>query len=335
MKISVNRELLTRYVRGECTAAELEEVKKFLFQPAWQQALEELLEEDFAAFGHTPPAATESMDWNRLFQERYIDKPPVRTISRLSRWIGYAAACLILLGTCYWYFMQYRSGNDVQETGMAMKEQANPRGQRSVITLPDSTIVYLGAASSIRYPEKFGHAGRELTLAGEAFFEVAHDPEHPFIVHTGDIQTRVLGTSFNIDAFNNVVVSVNTGKVQVTRMDSLDKGAQPVALLTRGQQVTWDRNTERTNLSTVDQEEIKEWVAGKRTFVNARLDEIAATLERWGHMDIRFREEDLAGIRMSLIVTSSAPTRHFIDIICNTAHLKYHTSENTIIISKH
>src|SRR6202000_336004 len=93
----------------------------------------------------------------------------------------------------------------------------NPRGQRSVVRLSDSTIVYLGPDSKINFPGRFNGKTRELNLEGEAFFQVKKDHQHPFIIHTGDVSTTVLGTSFKITAFKGepLTVSVATGKVRV------------------------------------------------------------------------------------------------------------------------
>lgn len=90
------------------------------------------------------------------------------------------------------------------------------KGEHKIIALADGSKVWLGAESEFRYPHDFKGATREVTLSGEAFFEVAKDKKHPFIVHTGATSTKVLGTSFNVTAFKNqpeIKVSLITGKV--------------------------------------------------------------------------------------------------------------------------
>lgn len=327
MKEQINRELLVKYVRGECTSAELEAVKQFLFQPEWQQALEELLGEDFAGFQHAAPAEGEGREWNRRFREKYADVPQPRFSFIRSRWIGYAAVCIVVFGAAWWLTGTLRQQIPPSHSGTAMLEHSNPRGKRSKIILPDSSVIYLGPASSVRYPEKFGAVNREIALQGDAYFEVKPDQRHPFTVQTGEISTRVLGTSFKIDAFRDIAVSVTTGKVQVVKKDS------ELAQLTPGQQVIWNRETGRAVTTQADIDEIKEWKNGRVTFVNTTLEDIAETLERWYDVDIRFSNEQVAHTRLSLIIKATVPVQHSLDIICSTAHLKYTTNHNIITIA--
>lgn len=89
-------------------------------------------------------------------------------------------------------------------------------GEHRIIKLSDGSVVWLSAQSSLSFPSTFDKATREVTLEGEAFFDIAKDKKHPFIVHTGKLSTRVLGTSFNITAFKahqNVTIALITGKV--------------------------------------------------------------------------------------------------------------------------
>lgn len=328
MKEHIDRELLVKYIQGECTPAELEEVRQFLFQPEWQQALEDLLEEDFAAFHHTPPAEEGGREWNKHFLDRYTAARPARHSILRSRWIGYAAACIIVIGAAWWLAGGSPRHGTTNGSAIAMLEHATSRGKRLKITLPDSSVIYLGPASRIRYPEKFGQLSRDVILEGNAYFEVTPDKLHPFTVQTGTISTRVLGTSFKIDAFDDIAVSVATGKVQVNGKD------RELALLTPGQQVKWNKETGQTILGEADIDEIKEWKDGKVTFVSAPLADIAATLERWYDVDIRFSDEQTANIRLSLIIKATVPVQHSLDIICSTAHLEYNADHNIFTITK-
>ncbi|TCC97819.1 FecR family protein [Pedobacter hiemivivus] len=332
MKVSIDRELLAKYIRRECTVQEKQRVEAFLFQPEWQQALEELLKEDFEAFDHVSYTESENISWNQHFRENYTHKQSGRFF-RYSQWMGYAAACLILFAAGFWYFSVNQKTSVVEHQQVVMMEQVNPSGQRSVITLPDSSVVHLGALSSIRYPKKFGSKYREVILKGEAFFDVKPDKRHPFTVLTGVVQTKVLGTSFKINAFKQVMVSVATGKVQVAKLNSEGTTDKPLAILTPGQQVSWNADTNETKLDLVDIDEIREWTKGKVTFANASLAEIVETLERWYNVEISFADEKMARTRLSLIVKAAVPIQHSLDIICSTAHLKYKVAGNKITIT--
>lgn len=91
------------------------------------------------------------------------------------------------------------------------------KGEHKIIALADGSKIWLGSESEFLYPHDFKGSTREVTLSGEAFFEIAKDKKHPFIVHTGAATTKVLGTSFSVSAFKNqpeVKVSLITGKVE-------------------------------------------------------------------------------------------------------------------------
>lgn len=135
--------------------------------------------------------------------------------------IAAAAAVLFVLAVSGWWYLQ-RPATPVPDHS---RQQlfATKAGEHKKIQLPDSTTVWLSPASTITYTAAFGKENRELTLSGEAFFEVTTNAGQPFIIHSGRVDTRVLGTSFNIQAFDaqpDVAVTVLTGKVAVGNADS-------------------------------------------------------------------------------------------------------------------
>lgn len=120
-----------------------------------------------------------------------------------------AAAIVVLLGVTWIYTNQLSTPEMVRVASLS---------DQTEVILPDKSKVYLNANTSIEYPEFFKGKTREIKLEGEAFFEITKDKAHPFIIHTSNAYTKVLGTSFNILArknTNNIVVSVKTGKVEV------------------------------------------------------------------------------------------------------------------------
>ena len=103
---------------------------------------------------------------------------------------------------------------------------SNPFGMLSTITLPDGSKVILNAGTTITYPNAFVSKNREVEINGEAFFEVAHDAEHPFIVKANQINVEVLGTQFNVKAYEEddwIEVSLSEGKVEVQSKDKKKK----------------------------------------------------------------------------------------------------------------
>ncbi len=150
--------------------------------------------------------------WEYVSEELDLgDTSKVIPIQRKSNSIFYriAAAIVVLLGVTWIYTNQLKSPEMIQVASLSELKE---------ITLPDNSKVYLNANSVLEYPENFRGGTRDIKLEGEAFFEITKDKAHPFIIHTANAYTKVLGTSFNVYARKNsseIIVSVKTGKVEV------------------------------------------------------------------------------------------------------------------------
>ena len=154
------------------------------------------------------------------------------------------------------------------------------------LVLSDGTRVWLNAESEIDYPIEFLGDKREVFLKGEAYFEVAPDPEKPFIVKTTSMQTRVLGTSFNINAYENepnVYTTLLTGKVEV--MLNKRGNASPV-VLKPAMQLKLDKESGDFSVEKVRVEEITAWRYGVFMFAEDDIEVVTRMLSRW--YDVKF-----------------------------------------------
>lgn len=211
-------------------------------------------------------------------KEGTIKIVPIRQ-SRL--WLRVAAAVSLTLLASYFLFTGYTSQDQTDET-IAVKhiEQSTTRGQRYDIVLSDGTKVKLNSKSNLSYPESFEGKTREITLTGEAYFDVAHDATKPFIVHTGSTSTRVLGTSFNVSSDTNAVtVTLVEGKVNVTTPHG-------DALLAPNQQAIIKTGTDVINTSNVDVTRFTAWTNNRLIFENTTLSDVFEKLENWYNVDI-------------------------------------------------
>ena len=218
---------------------------------------------------------------------------------------------------------------------IAFIESYNPKGQRSTITLSDGTVIYLGSNSKICYPKTFSNV-REIELIGEAFFKVKRDPARPFIIHTNNIQTKVLGTSFKIEAFkgNPIEVSVATGKVTVDRQaDPTKKQLTSVAVLTPGNLVNWDEKTKKATLAKISPQELEQWKDGNLTFNNQRLADVVAVLERCYNVKIHISSDTLSNYRINTTCSLNESITKIMDIMGKAASFKYKLKGDQIIIS--
>jgi ferric-dicitrate binding protein FerR (iron transport regulator) len=135
----------------------------------------------------------------------------------------YSIAAVFLLGACFILCFVIYKGNQAFTGVVKLEKTVTPIGTKSKIVLSDGSVVLLNSETSFRYPLSFrGAHNREVYLNGEAFFEVSKDHHHPFIVHTGKMSVKVLGTTFNIKSYANETSSETTlirGAIEVTLAD--------------------------------------------------------------------------------------------------------------------
>ena len=171
-------------------------------------------------------------------------------------------------------------------------EKSNPKGQKSMITLPDGSSVWLNSESAITYKSDFTDE-RLIKLEGEAFFEVVKKEKRPFKVSCRGIITTALGTSFNIRAFNGepfVSVGLVTGEVSVET--SLDSTASKL-FISPGQMAMYNTEVEELNTTTYDNLDFIKWTKKTIVFKQATLPEIKNELERWYGVEIYFNNRKL------------------------------------------
>jgi ferric-dicitrate binding protein FerR (iron transport regulator) len=156
-----------------------------------------------------------------------------------------------------------------------------PRGGEYRLTLNDGTRVWLNSETTIEYPERFS-AARTVSLSGEAFFDVARDAEHPFLVETRGQTVRVVGTTFNISAYESDAQTVTTlvsGNVKL-------KTATGIVSLEPGRQAIFDGAA--VTVRQVDTRAFASWTTGVFEFESMRLSDICTRLERWYNVSFTF-----------------------------------------------
>ncbi|MBD8488399.1 FecR domain-containing protein [Echinicola sp. CAU 1574] len=208
-------------------------------------------------------------------------------------WVSRAAVLLLFLTLSFAFYKllpDNRSTSDFKSNSVvALNTKSNPSGKKSKIHLPDGSIVWLNSSSQLSYPEFFANEKREIWLEGEAFFEVTRDEERPFMVHTGRVTTKVLGTSFNINSFeneDNIAVSVVTGKVQVIASDSSQNSRDQRAILIPGEMASFHKEEETIKVGKVDASQIAMWKDKTLLFDKDPFSKVLFELERWYGVEI-------------------------------------------------
>ncbi len=202
-----------------------------------------------------------------------------------SRWIGWAAAAAVALAVGFWFTSQPILG-DVEMLAANTKHK-----EHKTITLADGTIVWLNGNSQLTYPAGFKGENRMVELTGEAFFEVAKNPNQPFIINTNKSKVTVLGTSFNVRAITAESVTevvVKTGKV---RFESKE-GDKQVELTPNEKGVYNAVDNTIEELVEEDMNEIA-WQSGRLLFKDTPLKEVLEDLNKQFEVDIKLSNANL------------------------------------------
>ncbi|ASZ12803.1 hypothetical protein CK934_18505 [Chitinophaga sp. MD30] len=255
------------------------------------------------------------------FKESGTTIPPAITPARrkIPLLIIGAAVALLAAGSSY-LFRQH----DSTPPAIAQERQLSTlNGSKTKAVLPDGTIVWLNGGSHISYKQSWkGEKNREVTLIGEAFFDVAKEPSQPFIIHTNNIEVRVLGTSFNIKAYpedKTIETSLVSGAVEI-----LIKGEQQQRIVLMPSQKLVIPNKEYINTTATTVAEVGQkkpipvyqvepltvnpvdslvaetaWRDNYLVFENDGFNEIAAKLERWFGVKIHFENKQLLQYRFT------------------------------------
>jgi ferric-dicitrate binding protein FerR (iron transport regulator) len=293
---------------------------------------------------------------NRLYQslaDREEKRAPRWTVLRsFQSWqYGIAASITLVLGVLGWYaFSQLDSRQEITPTyGALTKRVASPWKTISNTTdkpmevrLPDESMVALKPNSQVRYPEQFTKDERDVYLLGEAFFDVTKDPNKPFFVHTDVLTTKVLGTSFTVQANKGQQagkVIVSTGRVAVSKQtegkESLAKESKQKAdvVLTPNQQVTVSDASNQLVVSLVDDPSLLD-PASKEKFFRYRktaMADVFAELEQAYGVDIEFDREAMKNCYLTASVVDE-PLYDKLDLICRTINATYRRVGTQIII---
>lgn len=207
-----------------------------------------------------------------------------------------------------------------------------PRGGEFNLILADGTRVYLNAMSSFKYPVKFSGKTREVELSGEAYFEVTKDASRPFIVKTSAINIEVLGTSFNLNAYENTEKIVTTLVEGSVKINSLKNSGN--RLLVPEDQATFNIKTGQTEIKKVDVNLYSAWKDGNLIFYDTRLEEIMNTLTRWYSADVSYVNASVKDLRFSGNLNRYGDISQILDIIKSTGKINIEFNKNTILFSE-
>jgi len=321
--------LIERYQKGTATPVECEALD------AWSPRSDKIACEPG---DERQSALCEAKVWQHLSVRFHLDKtassrrpfPLLRL--KLTRYAA-AAALVLLIGCGAWMIYQ----NTARLPGQASSGMADTRHawttddrHQTTLTLADGTVVQVNAGSRLEISKAdFNKERREVWFTGEAFFEVAKNPEKPFIIHTGNMQTIVRGTSFNVkgyDKFGENVVSVRDGRVEIAA------NGRMVGVLTANRQLKYNVTNKHVEITDANWHDAAGWTEGRLVLNEAGADELCLRL--WQHFGVEL--EFAPGILDDALFHSSYPPEVSLDNvmedICIVYGLQYERKGNRLIL---
>lgn len=286
------KQLFRDFIEDRCTPAEIEQVSDLLRQNVYEQEWLQAMEEAESGADQTAGAEL-PFHTARLFK-RVQKSAGIKGPQKSYAWLAYAAVLLALLSAGL-LFLKY-SGQPRPVLSAENRQHGKEPALHKWIKLPDGTSVQLNAHSHLSYPQSFaGMKTREVTLTGEAYFDVRHNSARPFIIHTGKIRTTVLGTAFNISAYQasrGVTVTVTRGKVIV------QDERRTLGILTPDQQLIWN-NDHPVLKSKVNAASVISWKKSDLIMDDMTLAEAALLITRNYGLEVRFSNDKVKECRFT------------------------------------
>jgi transmembrane sensor len=326
----VDRQLLLTYLEGSCTPEQLRQIKEYLRDEAYRDSLNQFMQEEWEALSRSELLPLPGMeDQYARFRSAYIAPIRRRSLLRVIRMAAVAAAVLLLVAGV-WLLYPRLNGRQDHGTAQWLFWQDEPGHCREIV-LPDSTRIYLGSASTLRYQQGDNHS-RLVQLEGEAYFVIRHDQHRPFTVVTGALTTMDIGTEFNIRYYPgepSIEVAVADGKVRVLQSGEKE---HPLASLAPGQVLHYDSLTKQAAITSLpDASLIGAWRKGILTFRHQPLIEVTGELGRY--YGVRFQYADHAATHILITTLLDNKTlEDALDIVSLTAGVHFIRQGNTIVV---
>lgn len=272
--------LIAKYFARETSEEENHFLLKWVRESKENQEIFNAYQEAWNNYPSDVSLIFDSIKAKKKIEKHLLEEKKVKRKKQFRNYIRIAASIIIMLGLSALFFF-----NHFQPTTTISKSTEN--GQKIRFSLPDGSLVILNSGSTLSYPENFSDNQRLVTLTGEAFFQVIRNEKKPFVVKSQNLTTTVLGTSFNINAFDAISASVAVvnGSVKV-------ENAHRGMILNANQQArNINGNLKREK---VNAQHIVDWTQGGLRFEDSDLKNVVKSLERWYGVSFTLKNKFLA-----------------------------------------
>lgn len=274
--------------------------------------------------------ATKQRLFDKIIENDLFEQPA--SITWHKQWLRAVASIIVLISVSLYFYNQYRHKPEKLSETVEMVSSEAQRGTIRTVELGDGTKVWLNAGSKLIYPKKFDTVSRQVELFGEAFFEVSTDTKRPFKVVSGDLETLVLGTSFNVRAYKeeeHMDVKVSSGKVRVFR--NLIGKQTRLADLTVGERLFVDLVKSQAYVSKIEAETISAWRDGTLIFDQTLLKDVLNQIAYRYDVQIIENINDKTSCRFSANFKNE-PLPSVLASIAMVTGIKYKINGHTILL---
>ncbi len=316
--MAFNPAILYRFFNGKYSRKDYLEIKSILENPEEKNELRDILQNHWSDF-IKEPLPKGNVDYILQKIQKQIDLEECRTkdnrfIAVFQRIAAILIIPLILSFMAVFYFQSKSVSPEI-----AIAEIQCPMGVRTKFVLPDGTTGFLNSGSTLEYPVLFSN-NRNVKLNGEAYFDVCHDKEHPFIVNTPILSTKVLGTQFNVIAYGSETseeIILKKGSVEV-----YSNQGKKLVTLEPNQRLALNTETRQFKTNQIEAEQYVSWIEGKLVFRNESMQLVADRLGRWYNVEIEIADKELLkyAFRATFI---EEPLEEVLKLLARTAPLKY------------
>ncbi len=325
--------LFQRYIDDSCTEAEKAEFWQMVESFQHDDTLAAMMDSLWQSSLLDRKLPREKTD--EILNEILTGTPvvPMRTTrpKDTHRWYVAAAVTAIIAASIFGLYQFNNKGTQKHQIATAVNARIEvPENEHRFIQLPDGSTVILNAGSTLDYPASFDEEGtREVRLVGEGYFDIRHDAEKPFIVHTGTLRTTVLGTAFNIRAYaadNDITVTVTRGKVRVSDEE------KEIGILTPDQQITFNGRNKKSEQQQVNSKSAVAWAENDIYFNEITVGEAVKRLEERFGVAISFENTGLRECRFTATFVHNEDLNQILEVICEFNNASFTQRDGMIVI---
>jgi len=330
--------LMARKLSGEASSDELNELDQLLREDQHANYSKEMLHDLWESRPVVDSQYSENkykelvlqiqimgLDDGKFAQDdHYINGSPEEPAKKSWKKWGYIltgfAVCLCIAAIIFFDNSKVQGKETIDQ--LAKNEISTRKGSKTKLLLPDGTQVWLNASSKLDYTKDYGNKIREVTLSGEAYFDVVKNTEKPFVIHTSKMDIKVLGTAFNVKCYpgeKTTETSLVRGSIEVTMKDRQEK-----IMLKPNEKLIINNEEVRQDLKTVSVKQTQSvsqkpiillshltllqkdntiietaWVQNRLIFVSETFEDVALKMERWYSVHIEFANESVKAARLT------------------------------------